>query len=335
MNTEKTLSAIDLFINDFEKYYESINSYILDGNIKGLVILNSLLPNELSCIEIEASHNTINLMNIEGSNGIVEYFISPKTNKDNIAVMDELRCRCTKEFPNSRFMNYRAFNYNMPFLKEIEHKALKITVPYDAIGYQGSISYNDKCKPLLNIIIVVKKPYCDKILIKKRVVFNNGEDNNSKKTSERMVWFQNKNNIVDLYLLNAIGEYNLTNHVGYIEILPEDAEVIVDGSVFTELADLRNEIKIIEKRMNYKYCAYCQALDIVMPINKYENKYYCSDLCNTLDNQVQEQEVQVQEEQVQEEQVQQEQVQQEQVQEEQVQEVQVQQEQVQEEQTNQ
>ena len=88
--------------------------------------------------------------------------------------------------------------------------------------------------------------------------------------------------IIDAYIDNIIGEYNLLNYIGYIELLPSDDKLIDANSTFTELADVRDMLKLVSKAYMLHTCAYCtynQLQCSMLRCSKCKSIYYCNSIC--------------------------------------------------------
>lgn len=157
---------------------------------------------------------------------------------------------------------------------------------YEDLGCQTFKGYNEQKQPIMNIVMHVKKSIADKFLVKKKVTFIHPKDNHGNPSREEVLekWLPDKLSVMDIFLTNAIGEYNLIHNVGYIEFMPEGDPLIAPGSVFTELSDLRQEILAIEKMKNTTCCATCGKRAIqcnLLRCSKCRKLYYCSVLCQS------------------------------------------------------
>ena len=150
---------------------------------------------------------------------------------------------------------------------------------YEDFGFQGHLGRDENNKPNINITVLVKQPIASKILKIENVKFKHTDGS----INSRDVWFsKHKVDPITILLSNIIGEYNLVNHVGYIEYLPEDDPLISKDSVFTELLDCRKSLDIILKHRDYKSCAYCSHLELqtcVSICSRCKSAHYCSKLC--------------------------------------------------------
>ena len=166
---------------------------------------------------------------------------------------------------------YRPYDDNQLVHEEITIN--NITLNYSDLWFQGTIGYKEN-KPIVNMIIVVKKE-ASKILKKETVTFKNAAE------TSREVYFQTEP-LIDAYLDNIIGEYNLLNHIGYIELLPSDDPLVGPDSTFTELSDVRKLLALALKSYNYKYCSYCNYMQLqckLLQCTKCKTTYYCGKTC--------------------------------------------------------
>ncbi len=109
------------------------------------------------------------------------------------------------------------------------------------------------------------------------------EDKSEKKM---LKWLPTKTNVVDILLVNIIGEYNLIHRTGYIEFLPEGDALIAAGSLFTELSDLQGAYTILDKTMNTQICQVCTRRDYqihLMQCSKCKKTKYCCRECQVID----------------------------------------------------
>lgn len=272
-------NAYKMYWARVEHYWNAIYQLMLRGHPNGIKILNNLLDKSLTkYVDVEATFNEINRQELPISKGIVELYITPCLKKEAIPVMKKLYEE-RKTLPNAYISCYRAFHPQDNIIAHIEFDEFKVC--YEDFGYQSSISY-DETNPLLNLVILVKQPIANKILEKKTITFNKLDNT----TSKREVWAPTKSNAPDLILLNIVGEYNLINHIGYIEFVPADDPQIVNDAVFIELADIRKELEMIFKWYNYKMCNYCSHNTLQVNIKRCSrcgSVYYCSKHCQIAD----------------------------------------------------
>jgi hypothetical protein len=272
----------DQMIKNWSTLYEAITIGSINDKNKAHGVINWFLGEQLSkCIDIELTLNEINRTEFEKATGLVELYVSPRIKKSNILAMN-LLVDSAPLLPNMAVYRYKAYNEKDPIIANIEYE--DHVVNYDDMGCQITLTYDEEKKPLLNLVIYVKKPLADKILEKKKVTFilQDGSQTELEK------WLPTKTSAVDIFLLNIIGEYNVIHNLGYVEFLPEGDPLIAEGSVFTELSDLRGKITLLEK-MNSDEALICNTCDrkhyqakLLVCANCKQTKY-CSKLCQKID----------------------------------------------------
>jgi len=288
-NDAYSLAEIDLTIDssDFESFWlklkdswEQIRHYILTQQpniIQNIMknILSFLSENISEYIGLELTYNEVNGQQLESFKGYIELYISPAHKLDNISVMKALYAKRI-ELPNLLVSCYRPFHIKDPLIQDIEYSDFKAS--YDNFGYQGSLaqyrSNDGRLLPILNVVILVKAPVCDKLLKKTTMTFEN------EKTRE--VYIPNEYDAIERFLINAIGEYNILHHVGYIEFISENDEKYVPTGTFTELSDIRKDITLIINHMRYKKCNYCDHNELQTKLYKCvrcQTTLYCSKQC--------------------------------------------------------
>lgn len=272
--------AVKNFWGQLSKYWPSIYEGIKTGTpeqrVRCLEVVNGFLSEEqFKQLEIELTFGEINRVSLPHSSELVEMYISPRIRKDNIPAMEAL-FNGKIVLPNLNVMKYRAYNPTSELISTIEQS--DITAKYEDFGCQAVKGYDDEKKPILNIVLHVKNNIADKFLIKKPVTFVHPDG--KQEVIEK--WIPSGVSLIDIFLTNVLGEYNLIHHVGYIEFLPEGDTLIADGSVFTELADLRQEIISIEKLRGINICTTCSKRECQTQLfncTKCKIIKYCSKEC--------------------------------------------------------
>lgn len=268
------------FWEKLSQYWDKLYAAIKDGTIEQrarcLEIINGFLTEEqFKKVEIELTIGEVNRVSMPHAKDLVEMYISPRLRKENLPVVEELY-KAKKSIPNLRVMKYRAYNPNSEIIASVEHE--DFTTKYEDFGCQIIKEYDEEKKPIISIILHVKKRIADKFLVKKPITFVYPDG--KKKTEDKLV--PNGPSVIDLFLTNVLGEYNLVNHVGAIEFLVEGDPIIANGSIFTELADLRQEILAIEKLRGIRTCANCSKREYQCHLSKCTRCYkisYCSKEC--------------------------------------------------------
>lgn len=257
-----------------------------------LYLLNLLLGDDLQkYIELEFTIGEINRTYYNSKyENIIELYISPKLKKENIIHMDNIykeyiqhqnqRTNIYKKLENLSVIKYKAYNIKDALFEEIKYN--DYIIKYYDFGIQTFIGYNEEKMPVLNLIIFVKKPLCDKILKKKKinVVMPDGS------ISEIEKWLPDETNAFDFIFNNIIGEYNFIHNIGYVEFLPEGDPLIAEGSVFTELNDIRKELVLLENIKNINICSVCGRRELqknILMCSKCKKTKYCGYICQTID----------------------------------------------------
>jgi len=271
-----SLANCEEFWQLLSSQWNNLYPRIFNNDKQVLDEMQNMLGNLSEHIELELTYGQINSLVIDGFSDIVELYISPRMKKDNIPIMNQLyNNRC--DINNLIVSKYKSYNFNNRIIKEIDFKSFKVS--YDDFGFQGSIGISNGM-PLLNLVIVVKKSVADKILVKKTVQFIDKQN----KQSSRDV-YMSQINAIDIFLMNILGEYHLMNHIGYIELLPSDHELITTDAIFTELKDIKKNLKLITKSYNYSECGYCshhELQTILKKCGRCKKVKYCSKKCQIL-----------------------------------------------------
>jgi hypothetical protein len=257
-----------------------------------LYLINLLLGEELQKhIDIEFTVGEINRIYYNNKyDNIIELYISPKLKKENIIYMENLydvynthkqkKSDIYKKLNNLTVIKYKAYNVKDSLIDDITYD--NCIIKYEDIGVQTFIGYDEKKLPVLNLVLYVKKPISEKILKKKKINVIMPDGSNS----EIEKWLPHETNAFDIFLLNIAGEYNFINNIGYIEFLPEGDPLIAEGSMFTELNDIRKELLLLEKIKNINICSVCGRRDLqknILMCSKCKNTKYCGYNCQTID----------------------------------------------------
>jgi len=247
-------------------------------------------------IDFEFTVSEINRIVFDDAKGLIELYISPRLLKANIPVMDALynarpgsQTNQTSNdspltntpIPNLQVYKYRSYNVKDPLIALVEYEEDKYQYTDFGCQYFNGIDPETN-KPLLNLVIFVRKAAAN-LLTKKDVTFINHD---TKLETKLAKWLPTKTNVVDVILTNIIGEYNLIHNVGYIEFLPEDDPLIVAGSVFTELADLKPAFVLLEKATGIKTCSICNRKSYQSNIShcsRCKKTLYCCKVCQRVD----------------------------------------------------
>lgn len=290
-----TIGSVAHFWDQFGKFWPQLHELIMgspEQRVHALELINGLLTEEdFKKIQIEMTLGEVNRNPFPGSDKLVELYISPRLLKNNIQLMEEYyNARLT--LPNLAVFKYRAYNTNDPLIENVVYPKTdtmpEYTANYTDIGYQSSTGYDAETKkPMLNLVIYMKKPLADVILRKKKVTFTNPADPAADPiTLEK--WLPQESTAVDLFLLNVLGEHHLVNDVGYIEFLPDGDPLIANGSVFCELSDLKGDIKLLEASLRNevikcKVCDRHQRQGVIQACSRCKKATYCSVRCQKKD----------------------------------------------------
>ncbi len=276
-------------VSAWPKYYKMIkNNPSL--NLERVLNLITMLSGELSKrIDFEITYGEINRITVKESQDLVELYISPKLQLKNIPLLNlmiELIPE-TSKLPNLHVVKYRSYHVRDSVIASIEYNLSNNEHPqyhnykYEDFGCQWfsgiDTTENMEKRPIINIVILVKKNAIN-LLVKKPVTFilADGKEEVIEK------WLPSVANVIDLFLINMIGEYNLVNNVGYIEFLPEDDPLIEPGSEFNELMSLRASFQILNNTQNMLFCNVCGRYEYQTKLSKCskcKKVVYCSKLC--------------------------------------------------------
>jgi hypothetical protein len=291
---------------------EKMNTIDVESNrTRAIELINGLLSEKLfEHVQIEMSWGQINSTAFKEASKLVELYISPRLLRENIPYMEKLYSKKIS-LNNLQVFKYKRYHNKDPLIADIAFP--DYTVSYNDIGCQSSIGYDaesksnvnisdnigrssnvsksnisnpnisksNSAKPMINIVIYVKAPLCNKLLLKKKVNFKTANE-----TITENKWLPDST-AIDLLLLNIIGEYNFIHHVGYIDFIPEGDPLIAPGSVFVELETLKDDIKVVEKLIgNTITCHTCERSQMqcdLLQCSKCKKTKYCSSLCQKID----------------------------------------------------
>jgi hypothetical protein len=280
------------FTECWNQLYQLVSSADATVRTQGLELINGLLTDEaFQHIQIEATYGEINRAESSVSSALVELYISPRLLRTNIPLMEAYYAARPTSLPNLAIYKYRAYHPNDALIDTIEYPATDLLPAYTAnyldVGCQSSIGYDGETKmPVLNIVIYVKKALADVALAKKTVTFRDPAKPNEDIKMDK--WLPNSSTVFDVLLVNVLGEFNLMHRVGYIEFLPEGDPMIAAGSIFSELADLKKDVALLEKNLalpplKCKYCERHQFQGTLLQCARCKTATYCSKLCQKAD----------------------------------------------------
>ena len=265
-------------VNQWNTLYEAATKGIDSDRDKILQLLHYFAGPLSQYLDFEVTIGEINRVLFERVKNMVELYISPKLLIDNVPIMESL-VAAAPSIPNLRVIKYRSYNIKDPTIATVEYP--DATYKYDDFGCQTFSSMTENNRPLVNIVIYVKKSACS-LLTQKEVTFILPD----KSEKKMLKWLPTKTNVIDVFLVNIIGEFNLIHRTGYIEFLPEGDALIAAGSIFTELSDLKNAYLVIEKTTNIKTCQTCTRREYQTDLaicSRCKKTRYCCRECQIID----------------------------------------------------
>lgn len=300
VNESVNKSVVDFWAQLIKFWPQLYELICKDANSRthALQLINGLLSEEdFKRIQIEMTLGEVNRIPYAKASKLVELYISPRLLKNNVPLMEQFYKAkpSSSQLPNLEVYKYRAYNPSDALIKDIVYPATEdmkeYTANYTDLGYQSSTTYDSLTKqPLLNLVIYVRKSLADIILKKKKVTFTSPPSDTDEKKDPIVMekWLPENSTVVDVFLLNAIGEYNLVNNIGYIEFLPDGDPLIANGSVFCELADLRGDIKLLESSLkvpliNCKTCNRNVHQGTLFSCSRCKKATYCCVICQKID----------------------------------------------------
>lgn len=283
--SDQIIIKADQFWSNLEKHWSDIYNTLINTKQHNYILelINRFLGDLIQDVDVELTVNEINRSDFKDANGIVELYLSPRLNINKVHIIDNLY-RLRRNLPNLHISKYRAYNIKDSLIADIEYENVKFT--YTDFGCQWFQGLNEEKQLQINIIIFVKREAASKLLTNKEITVIM----NDKTEQKIMKWLPTKLNVVDILLVNIIGEYNLIHKTGYIEFLPEGDPLISNHSVFTELNDLREAYNMLYKNemlTNGKklICACCDRRwyqsDLLI-CSKCKNTYYCCKTCQKI-----------------------------------------------------
>ncbi len=267
------------FIRQWDTLYLAITQGIDSDRAKVLQLLDYFAGPLSKYLDFEITLGEVNRVYFDGVKSLVELYVSPKLLLANVPIMEAI-ISAAPTLKNLHVIKYRSYNAKDPRIDTIEFPNEKYT--YADFGCQYFSGMDEKKKPIVNIVIYVKKPAADTLLAQKEVTFIMPD-----KTEKKMLtWMPSNPTVIDTLLLNIIGEYNYIHRTGYISFLPEGDPLIAAGSIFTELSDLQGAYAIIDKTMNTKTCHTCTRRDYqtnIMQCTRCKKTKYCGRECQIID----------------------------------------------------
>jgi hypothetical protein len=265
---------------DWDAIYASIYTSTFDSNA-----FHERLPAKYKGrVFIDITYGMCNTVPFEAHKDTVSMYLSPAFNRDNVSLVEQLYTAAYENIQpkpsNLIIAKYRMYNANNVLYDGVFNDDAKIKLT--DFGYQGSVSYNNEGRPLLNIVVIIKQPIAQKLLHKKTITFKHEDET---KTS-RVIYMATDQNPIDKILMAIIGEYHVMHDVGYIEMLPSDDPQIVPEAEFINMENLRDQIQFITASRRNKKCNYCEHVEYQLnltPCDKCNKVAYCCNTCKNAD----------------------------------------------------
>ena len=286
----------DNFASAWPKYYDMIMRD--PTSLDRILNLVNILADELNKeIDFEFTFGEINRVPLSNAKAIVEMYISPKLLLKNVPLI-EYMVECAPNLPNLNIIKYRSYHTRNELIEHIDYNLAHgtggppqiHTYNYSDFGCQwfsGVEKTNDAnnthttLRPLINIVVLVKHNATN-LLTRRPVTFI--LDDGKEEVIEK--WLPTNANVIDILLINIIGEYNLVHNVGYMEFMPEDDPLIAPGSEFHELSDLRAAFQMLNNNKRVLTCQVCSRYEWQMKLSrcsKCMKTIYCSKTCQKFD----------------------------------------------------
>ncbi len=261
------------FWENLRNNWDDIKYFTEHQDNRCLSLIDQCLPDVLKpFLAFEITYNEINSQYLRSHRGLFELYISPKGRIENVPIMKALY-HSRIDMPKLIVSCYRSYHINNEMISEIKGDIVVNRSDFAFQSSTGYISVNGKNNPVLNLVIVTKP----ELLKRQTVEFETG--------SSREVYMPNPAyNFIDIIFNNVIGEYNLINHIGYIEFLPNDSPQLSSEHMFAEIDEIKKELQVIHACLGIRVCNYCghnELQNILMTCCK--SIYYCSRKCQAAD----------------------------------------------------
>lgn len=273
-------------------------------------LINECLGTLLKYVSIDATFHQINKQELGSAKGLIQLYITPRLDTKNIEVMNEVY-KSKIDMPNLFVSKYRGFHMNDAFFEDIRYETFAIN--YKDVGCNTSVSYDrENEKQLLDVILVFNKKISGHVLERGKVEFsnkkkdiNNGDVKSGDKGSvefstkekpasgdkedakSREMWLPKVPGCIEAILVNAVGEYNYLNHMGYVELYPSNDPFVKDHlDNFTELETLRDNMLLVTKFNQKAFCNYCQHNELQVKLfdcARCKVTHYCCKACQRAD----------------------------------------------------
>lgn len=299
-----------------ERQWDTIHKAILEGTDgdrqRVLHLLHYFAGPLTDYIDFEITIGEYNRVVFDASKDAVELYVSPRLLVANVPIMESIITHQVK-IKNLEVFKYRSYNSKDPIIATIEYPGQPSSSPaanpadtladnlessspaanadslcdtqnfeYTDFGCQHFMGISETKTQIINIVIYVKARAAKNLLTQKEITFIGAD----KQETKLLKWLPTKTNVIDILLVNIIGEYNLVHRTGYIEFLPEADPMIAAGSVFTELSDLRGAYSVLDKSSNILACSVCNRQSYQTPIKACsicKKVKYCGVGCQRLD----------------------------------------------------
>lgn len=281
------------FFQSVCKAWPMIAEMLSDPNLevreKGILTIKGMMPPELeSIIAFEATIGRVNNIYMKDQfesnkkqaklldklDKRIELYISPKLSMDNLEALDHIYKDAIEVFQpligdELGIYKYRVFCEKDPFVESVEipSESGLISLTSNDIGIQHQLGYDDQKNMRIHLIIGILKPKAEQVL-KPVEIKHEGKVYNK--------WLPRDTQLIEIFLLNAMGEYAMTNIIGYLEFMPVD-----DLDNFEPL-DLVRTITMVD---NTK-CNICRRkkfqVEKLFKCSRCNKTIYCSPVCQLL-----------------------------------------------------
>lgn len=340
--TDAEIRAIDNFWGKISMYYEHIREAIFKHDKTTLMLhsINSFLEALGAHVEIAMTYGEKNRQAMWPYEELLELYVSPKLNHCALPLMDALVFRAPK-LSGLSVARYRPYHERDSCVQELRYPGGHVIRSEDlqfriTHGYRRRSAHcireddlrpeDDVYYPVLHLSIFVADPVASWLLETSTVQFRgthddivtaitgaNGRAINSKRDvlTERRVYA----GCIFSFLVSAVGEYNVVNHIGNIELhrqseveteaVADDAENIdnnaasdhadqltTSGSDIVHAADLvdiyalKEEITLLLASYDYHSCAYCSSHELQQDLKRCSachSTWYCGRECQRAD----------------------------------------------------
>lgn len=303
--TALTPGEISRHVNNFWQYMEKnwsrLRQFLLHNNeatreramTRALNETNQALGVLQRHLDIEYTIGEANRIVFDQTANRVEMYISPRLDRRNIPYLEALYqtgeelIRTSEKLTGLNIYKYRAYKANGELLSSVEYPNGDV-FNYSDFGCQinhGVSELGGKNVPVLHLVVWIKDTVAPKVVEKKKVRFVNPDIPNDPGTQLDR-WLPSKSNVVDLLLLNMVGEWSIMHGIGYIEYMPEGMTDIDPKAEFRELLDIRKRMAFIHKGL--RKCSVCGRFEYqvrkLFRCSTCKKTIYCSALCAEIDS---------------------------------------------------